>query len=323
MLMQHTVSSLRIKAKRVISFADDSSEYGEHVGDCEGGMPLSLNDHQLRPEGIQARRTAGEAIEEHWERRHVGGKSCLSLEKALFRGPEARSSRVVVAWADICSLHIWPSDGLSLNLIAVYTMRPRDGIKREIMMQAGCARELAFWGIAIAFAVTKARLPAPDIGPCSCCAQPRFEGLPLSLAIDLARVACEAARLRPSYECLRRLIDVLEMLVGADTASCEGGEVSMIQQPLPAGGFPLAALRRFCETARQVAKDFEEWQGWREVSLLVRPPGGFDARLWHDRVLSFLFPREPSLRSLDLYEYPTVVDQRLANAAERCHRKLP
>lgn len=303
-----------------ISISDSRSEYGEEPG--EAGRPLktlSISDHELIPEGIQARRTAGEAQIE-WERRHLreiqGSTGCISIERALWRSPAAEPRRVVLAWAEVDSVCLLSSRGrVPQHLIVVSALRQRDGTRRDVLLQAGSARELAHWGLAVAVAVARERIAAPVTGGTT----GRAGALPLALSMDLARIGCRAAQLWPSPKGLKQLISVMDLLVTAHASAQSVVAAAGPTQP----PFPLMALERFCEAARQALVDFEEWRRWREAALLVRPPHGIDSVTWVGHVVPFLSPEGASMRNPRSNEYPLEVEKQLAVAARRCRRALP
>jgi len=158
--------------------------------------------------------------------------------------------------------------------------------------------------------------------------------LPTALVMDMMRIACEAARLRPSVEGIARLVEALELLSESQWTGLKapglpglpnGNSTSelIVSQSQPAvPHFPLVALRRFAEAARRARQDFEEWRWWREVSQLIPPLKSLDEELWRSKLLPFLEPKDSALRECDEHGYLVTVDAQLNIAAERCRRTL-
>mmetsp|Transcript_59655 Transcript_59655/g.134406 ORF Transcript_59655/g.134406 Transcript_59655/m.134406 type:complete len:344 (-) Transcript_59655:87-1118(-) len=342
--MQQILNQRR-ESKHAIHFRDDLSEYSSPSSWGEGPGPLSVADHRLAADGLQARRTVGEALlRAQWERQcearsekckclgsrtarwFLGslqlGLSSLRLE-ALGRVPYRPS--VVFTWAEVQSVILLPYEEVKGPfLIAVTTFRPREDGSREWLLQAGSLRRRARWGIEMIAALLRDRGRTKEAfgsGPCKCCGSGRSGRLSTALFMDMVRVACEAARLQPSAEGMGRLVEVLELLVEGRHQG-QGGGMEVGSQVSGTPHFPLAALKRFGDSVQRARVDFIEWQQWREVALLVRQPDGWDADLWRGRVLPFLWPREPSLRDLSSAGYPAAVGSQLAGAAERCRRTM-
>lgn len=332
-------------SKRSIDFRDDLSEYScpSNWGDRPG--PLSLSDHRIVPEGLQARRTVGEAlVQAKWEKclderaEVCAGKcSCMGARAAkvfidAFRRMPSQPS-LIFAWSDVQSIILLPYEERGPYLICVATCRPRDGT-REWVLQAGNPRGRARWAIEMMTGVLRDRCRS---SPIDCCPASgllgREVGLSLSLFMDMARIACEVARHRPSAEGLERLIEALDLLAeGQKHPGFDGlndprpGVIGFAATAeaalLPAPHFPLVPLRRFGDAARRAAADFAEWRRWREVSLLLRNPPGWDPDFWQANILPFLWPQDPSLRDPRSKVYPPAVDQTLSNAADRWRKTL-
>mmetsp|Transcript_5068 Transcript_5068/g.11877 ORF Transcript_5068/g.11877 Transcript_5068/m.11877 type:complete len:335 (+) Transcript_5068:63-1067(+) len=319
-----------------IHFRDDLSEYSSPSLWGEGSGPLSLFDHRLVPEGLQARRTAGEALLQlRWERQceadaeacsicGAGGAAvrlCLGLRLhcGRMRSEAPRRSAVVFMWSEVHSLILLPLEGKGPYLIAVTTCRLREG-SREWILQAGSLRGRARWAVEMSAAILRERNSAAGQGrtgaACQCCSSGRNARLSTVLFMDMLRLCCEAARLQPSAEGMERIVEVLVLMM-------EGREHSQTLDSTFAGlHFPLAALRRFSDSVQRVRAIFVEWQWWRRTALLLQSPEGWDVELWRGRVLPFVWPVDASLRDPKVVGYPTIVDAQLAAAAERCRRIL-
>lgn len=329
-------ASRRETNKNSIHFRDDLSEYSSPSSWGDGPGPLSLLDHRLAVDGLQARRTVGEALvlaereRKYQEEREAGGDSCnrcLGIKVAaprlglsVFRRSAAPKPSVVFTYAEVQSLILLPYEEKGPYLIAVTAQRLREDGSREWLLQAGSLRARTRWAVEMTAALLRDRLTSTDAhSRVKCVHSGRTSRVPNVLFMDLVRIACEAARLRPSAECMARLIEAVELLmeVGQPTQALAG------DGPPPAiVHFPMAALQRFRDMTERAREDFFSWQRWREVALLVRCPPGWDEHLWRDRVLPFLAPLEPSLRNTSTSDYPAAVDQQLASAADRCRRTL-
>uniref|UniRef100_A0A7S4VUE2 Uncharacterized protein n=1 Tax=Alexandrium monilatum TaxID=311494 RepID=A0A7S4VUE2_9DINO len=345
--MQQILNQRR-ESKHSIHFRDDLSEYSSPSCWGDGPGPLSLSDHRVSAEGLQARRTVGEALlQAQWERqceadaeacgdalKCCGSRTarfCLSnlrlrlgglRPEALRRTPTRPS--VIFTWAEVQNVILLPYEGKGPYLIAVTTFRWREDGTREWLLQAGSLRSRARWGVEMCAAILRDRngaLQQQDSSSCKCCGTGRSSTLSTALFMDMVRISCEAARLRPSAHCMERLVEVLDLMMErGETGQGPGGSTDM---QLPgASHFPLAALRRFSDTVRRAHVVFGDWQWWREVALLLRAPDGWDPELWRDKVLPFVQPVEPSLRDPRVPGYPAAVDTQLAGAAERCRRML-
>lgn len=322
-----------------IHFRDDLSEYScpSTWGDRPG--PLHLGDHRIVPEGLQARRTVGEALlraemerqrEERLEKYAdrcscLGARTARHLMDAFQRIPQQPS--LIFAWTEVQSILLLPCDEKGPYLICIATFRRGDGLS-EWVLQAGSLRGRSRWGIEMMAALLRERKASSPV----CCSGPRREGgsLSLSLFMDMARIACEVARLRPSATTMDRLVEALDLL--AETQRPPGGAPMVDRgvgglsaaaaEMLPAPHFPLASLRRFGDTVRRASADFTEWRRWREVSRLLREPPGWDPHVWRNNVLPFLWPSDPTLRDNKSAEYPAAVDHQLTSAAERWRKTL-
>lgn len=320
-----------------IHFRDDLSEYSSPSSWGDGPGPLSLLDHRLANEGLQARRTAGEAlIRAEWERRCekdaeaygdacrrcLGFKTAPKLCFTAFRrsaGVRGRPS-VVFTWADVQSIILLPCEEKGPYLIAVTTYRQREDGSNEFILQAGSLRARTRWGVEMMAALLRERLASEtQAGHCKCVHSGRSSRLSSALFMDFVRMACEVARLQPSADCMGRLAEVLELLGEAGqpqvghAAGAEGLPAAIVH-------FPLAALQRFRDATLRARADFLAWQSWREVALLLRCPPGWDEHVWKTRVLPFVSPQDPSLCRTSTTEYPSAVDLQLVSAAERCRR---
>lgn len=332
----------RRDSKPCINFRDDLSEYSSPSSWGDGPGPLSLADHRLASEGLQARRTVGEALlRAQWERqvdadaeacteacKCFGSRAARFCLEALRRTPSRPS--VVFTWAEVQSVILLPYAERGPFLIAISTFKREDG-SREWLLQAASVRSRARWAIEMVTALLRDRAGAvsptsPGFNPSKCCGPGTSSRLSTAFFMDMMRIAWEVARQQPSAEGMRRLVEALELLVEGGGPAGQGGAGSggdgSGSQPLAAPHFPFAALRRFGEAVRRAHADFEEWRTWREIAQLVRPPQGWDEALWRGRVLPCLWPNEPSLRDMDATRYPAVVDSQLSNAADRCRRTL-
>eukprot|EP00927_Polykrikos_kofoidii_P056499 TRINITY_DN50606_c0_g1_i1.p1 TRINITY_DN50606_c0_g1~~TRINITY_DN50606_c0_g1_i1.p1 ORF type:complete len:351 (+),score=29.69 TRINITY_DN50606_c0_g1_i1:83-1135(+) len=347
---------LRRDSKRSeVHFRDDLSEYSSPSNWGERPGPLYFGDHRLTTEGLQARRTVGEAIlKAEWERRRDLAEVCADKCACLnLRTPRMHFEafgfrplhKLVFAWADVQSIILLPFEERGPYLLCVTTFRLREDGSREWMLQAASLRGRARWAIDMMAAILRERSNTPQHG---CCSSNRDRGpLSLSLFMDMARIACEVARLQPSVGGLERLIEALDLLAGgrrpaqnaltSPRLGASGRRPSSVDIAgigarvhsasaeaalMPAPHFPLAALRRFGDAARRAAADFAEWRRWRELCLLIRPPRGVDIDFWQSYVLPYLCPREPSLRDTTNQVYPVSIDHQLASAAERWRRTL-
>jgi len=341
--MQQILSQRR-ECKQTIHFRDDLSEYSSPStwGDRSG--PLSLCDHRIASDGLQARRTAGEALlHAQWERHceaSTDGCRCVSQRRArLCLGGLAlgltglrlkalqhmQSRPVVFTWAEVQSFYLPPSEGRGPCLIAVGTY---DG-SREWLLQAGSLRSRAQWALDMVAAVLRDRrsdLGGQGIsgGVGKCCGSSRSGRISTALYMDMVRITCEVARTRPSAKGMEALVEVLYLMT---ESSWEGQSPGMAILESPAAStaphFPMAALRRFSDSVRRAHSDFLNWQQWLEVALLLRSPGPLGADLWCSKVLPFLCPQDPALcDAADPSVYPSAVAAQLAAAAERCRRTL-
>jgi len=348
--MQQILSQRR-ECKQTINFRDDLSEYSSPStwGDRSG--PLSLCDHQIAPEGLQARRTAGEAVlhaqwDAQWERHCEASTDscrCLSQRRArLCLGAVAlgltglrlkalqhmQSRPVVFTWAEVQSFILLPSEGRGPCLIAVGTFRLRDDGSREWLLQAAGLRSRAQWALRMVAAVLRDRrgdLGGPGIGGggCKCCGSSRSSRMSTALYMDMVRITCEVARTRPSAKGMEGLVEVLNLMTESSWEGQSPG-MAILESPVAsAPHFPMAALRRFSDSVRRAHSDFLNWQQWLEVALLLRPPGPLGVDLWCSKLLPFLCPQNPALRdTADPSVYPSAVAAQLAAAAERCRRTL-
>jgi len=341
--MQHILSQRR-DSKHSIHFRDDLSEYSSPSSWGDGPGPLSVADHRLAADGLQARRTVGEAVlrAERERQFEAAGEKCKCLGNRTARrllsglhqglnglrleglGRTPSRPSVVFTWIDVQSIILLPHEQKKgPYLIAVTTLRPREDGSREWLLQAASLRARARWGIEMIAVLLRDRGSTKEAfgsGPCKCCSSGRTGRLSTALFMDMVRIACEAARLQPSVEGMTALIEVLELLVEG-RQQAQGGTEMGVQLP-STPHFPLAALRRFGESVRRARQDFVEWQQWRELALLIRQPEGWDRDLWRGHVLPFLWPREPSLREVTVAGYPVAVDAQLTAAAERCRRTM-
>lgn len=330
-----------------INFRDDLSEYSSPSNWGERPGPLSLGDHRAERFGLRARRTVGEALlqaqrERDWdtstetctrECRCMGPRVARFCLSPLRRAPPPRTP-VVFTWSEVQSLILLPpeeSPAASFYLIAVTTFRVREGFSKEWILQAGSLRGRARWGIEMVALVLRDRVAAGGVhdgGPCRCCGTGRANCLSLALFMDMARVACETARLQPSPSSLELLTEVLEVLGENHRNLPHSAEVASL--PLVGPHFPVAALRRFCCSVRRAHTDLQEWNSWRDIVRLIRAPAKIDLSLWEGKILPFLCPHEPSLRDPATFRragseelvYPAAVSDQLSNAAERCRRTL-
>lgn len=345
--MQQILSQRR-ECKQTIHFRDDLSEYSSPStwGDRSG--PLSLCDHRIAPEGLQARRTAGEALlHAQWERHcEASTDSCrcvsqrrarlclgglaLGLTGLRLKALQHMQSRpVVFTWAEVQSFILLPSEGRGPCLIAVGTFRLRDDGSREWLLQAGSLRSRAQWALDMVAAVLRDRrgeLGGQGIsgGGCKCCGSSRSNRISTALYMDMVRITCEVARAHPSAKEMQGLVEVLNLMTDS---SWEGQSPSLAILESPAAAtaphFPMAALRRFSDSVLRAHSAFLNWQQWLEVALLLRSPGPLGVDLWCTKVLPFLCPQDPALRdTADPSVYPSAVAAQLAAAAERCRRTL-
>eukprot|EP00930_Biecheleria_cincta_P038733 TRINITY_DN26613_c0_g1_i1.p1 TRINITY_DN26613_c0_g1~~TRINITY_DN26613_c0_g1_i1.p1 ORF type:complete len:333 (-),score=48.56 TRINITY_DN26613_c0_g1_i1:2-1000(-) len=328
---------LRGSSKQIIHFRDDVSELSSpsNWGDRPG--PLSLADHRLTTEGLQARRTAGEALlRARCQRQREAEVQACSLAcrclgsrvaKAcvdVFRGGPVVNQRpsMVFTWSEVQSIILLPCESETRGpfLIAVTTLRLQAG---ELLLQAASARSRARWAVEMMTFILKERAP-DDSGHarCNLCSTGRGgSALPTVLFMDMMRIVCEAARTQPSPEGIALLAEALEMLSLRQgfhgTVPSEPGQGYCYASAMH---FPSAAMCRFREAARRAQEDLEEWCSWREVTKLLPVPKGLEEALWRTRVLPFLCPRDASLRDTELLGYPVAVESQLVSAAERCRR---
>lgn len=329
---------LRGSSKQTIHFRDDVSELSSpsNWGDRPG--PLSLADHRLTTEGLQARRTAGEALlRARCQRQREAEVQACSLAcrclgsrvaKAcvdVFRGGSIVNQRrqsMVFIWSEVQSIILLPCESETRGpfLIAVTTLRLQAG---EMLLQAASARSRARWAVEMMTFILRERAPdASGHARCNLCSTDRGgRALPTVLFMDMMRIVCEVARTQPSPEGIALLAEALEMLsVGQGLHGTIPSEPGQGYDYTAALHFPSAAVCRFREAARRAQEDLEEWCSWREVTKLLPAPKGLDEDLWRTRVLPFLCPRDPSLRDTGLLGYPSAVESQLVSAAERCRR---
>lgn len=271
--------------KSRISFNDDDSEWDGLSNWGDGPEWLSLSDHRLSPEGLQARRTVGEALLQAKPELRTGwyqNALCWrGAERCCFGG-----GNLVFSWAEVLNLCLVPTESKAPSyLIAVSTIGVRDMLAREWLLQAANARDRALFSLQMGLSIAKARSQRQGQVGCSTVSCGR-QGLSIALSTDLARVACEAARCRPSQTALQQLTDLLRLLTEAGGLGINQCCASSLQ--VPAGGFPLAALQRFGDAVEEAAMHFEE----------------------------------PSLRGLATDIYPAAIDEALSGAAKRCYRTL-
>jgi len=315
-----------------VSEYSDLSFWGDRPG------PLSLVDHRIVAEGLQAKRTVGEAIlRAQWERQRdaeteactehctcVGRRAARLCFEVLRRTPH-RPSALIFHWLSVQSVVLLPIEEKGPYLIAVTTLRPREDGSREWLMQAGCLRSRARCAIEMVAAILRDRIRGVSHRggvACNSCGPYTHNGFSLSLLMDMARIVCEVARSQPSAECMERLVEVLELLAEGRRPGSGSGWGIAENVLTSAPHFPLAALRRFGEATRRACEDFMEWQWWQELSQLIRCPAGLDLDIWTNKVLPLLWPREPSLRDVTDRSYPACIENQLASAAERCRRTL-
>jgi len=345
-----TSSFRRFRKDNRIDFRDDLSEYSHPSHWGETG-PLSVHDHRLAAEGLEVRRTVGEAILHAQERElaEIAAEkcSCIRSRTARFvlqffglKETPRRWSRVhgsldcagvhrharLDAWNRMW-LHrrtrpvvvfTW-ADVQSVILLPVEGSGPcltavwtsRPEGSREWLLQSGSTRARARWALEMVAVILRHRVSAASSATCKCCGT-GSAGYSVRFTVDMAFIACEVARFQPSAEGLARLIEVLDIL-------SEGWGQPADTVPLP--HFPLGALRRFRDTAKHAHTDVSAWQRWVLMSRLSRPPSGWAEELWHTRVMSFLCPQKDWLEQ-DSLSYPAAVNAQLADAAGRCRQKL-
>mmetsp|Transcript_835 Transcript_835/g.2453 ORF Transcript_835/g.2453 Transcript_835/m.2453 type:complete len:360 (-) Transcript_835:174-1253(-) len=332
--------SLRLRHKSALHFRDDLSEYSHpsNWGDWKG--PLSISDYKLHHDGLQARRTVGEAILRAQHLRHTDSETCMrhcqcfrprpTLRLRKYLGSWNRIRRVpshsqtLFLWAEVQSVVLVPTDELrGPCLLAVSTFRrEREEGTREWLLQAGSFRGRACWSLELVASLLRHHCSERGSSPCICNANVRPFGLSMPLFMDMSRIACEVGRLRPSTDSMETLMEVLDMLADGRRP---GDEAPVLSAP---PHLPVAALRRFREAVRRAHSDFLDWLRWREVVLYVRAPAALEDTLWHRHVLPFIQPRELmqledlSHEKLCLKKYPDFVEAPLTSAAERCRRTL-
>jgi len=348
------MQSLRPSKRSEVHFRDDLSEYSSPSNWGERPGPLYFGDHRLVAEGLQARRTVGEAVlRAQWERQRDERAEECATRCSCLRPRTARqmlevfrsrpSEKIVFTWAEVQSIVLVHYEERGPYLLCVTALRAREDGQREYLLQAGTLRARARWGIDMMAAILRDRSNAPVSGS-GCCGSGRERGpVSLSLFMDMARIACEVAHLQPSPDGLERLIEALDLLAeGRKATSSSSGfgcgrrpsssleaelastrELSSVVEAalLPAPHFPLAALRRFGDACRRAANDLAEWRRWREIRLLLRPPYTLDPDFWQNQILVFIFPAEASLWDPKPV-YPSAVDHQLVTAAERWRRTL-
>lgn len=318
--------------KQGIHFRDDLSEYScpSTWGDWEG--PRFLGDCRLSPDGLQARRTVGEAIlRAQWDKqRDATAEACA--EKCRCLGPRAArlslgamrrappQSSFLFQWSEVQSVILVPYEERGPYLICVTTFRPREDGSREWMLISQDLRARARWGIEMMAAILRDRCTlAPQPPQQSCCSggvRRECGGLSLSLFMEMARIACEVAKHQPSNDSMDRLVETLDLLAAVDSSASIAEEAAL----LPAPYFPRASLLRFSDCVKRASAELEEWLRWWELSLLVKAPVGWDIQLWRGRVLPFLCPAEVSATDSKAQTYPASVDHQLSIAAERWRR---
>lgn len=340
--MQHTLRprSMSTCRDRPINFRDDLSEYSSPSSWGERPGPLSLADHRLTREGLQARRTVGEALmqaqrERDWEHStELCAKDCrcLSHRAARFcltplRRTGAYRPSMLFAWAEVQSIILLPYEDKGPYLMAVSTFRLRDGVSREWLLQAASPRGRARWAMEMITLILRERTSGnmADGGTCGCYGPGRTNGLSLALFMDMVRVACEMAQLQPSPQSMKLLVEVLDKL--AENHSSPGLAPGHLEMPhsLVSPHFPVAALRRFGDTVRKAQRDFEEFRHYRDVVRLLHAPPAVDSVVWEKRVLPFLRPADPGLQDIVFRRdvaYPEPIGSALASAVERCRRTL-
>lgn len=316
--MRSTLINVHLKNSR-ISFNDEDSEWDGLSSWGDGPEWLSLSDHRLSPEGLQARRTVGEALLQAKPELRAGWYQNVLCRRGVDRCCFGGGS-LVFPWAEVTSLCLVPADSRTPSyLISVSTIGARDTLAREWLLQAANARDRAFFCLEMGFKIAKARTQRQGQVGCGTVSCGR-QGLSIALSTDLVRVACEAAHSRPSQSALQNLIDLLRLLTESEGSSINQCCASSLQ--VPAGGFPLAALQRFGLVVEEAAMHFEEWRRFREVALLVQAPHGIDAAIWKNHLMKFLWPQEPSLRDLSTDVCPVAIDEKLSGAAKRCYKAL-
>lgn len=314
--MRNSIINVHLKKSR-ISFNDDDSEWDGLSNWGDGPEWLSLSDHRLSSEGLQACRTVGEALLQAKPELRAGwyqNPFCWrGVDRCRFGG-----GSLIFSWAEVTHLCLVPAETRAQSyLIAVSTIGVRDTLAREWLLQAGNARDRAICCLEMGLNIAKARAQRRGQVSCGNCAR---KGLSIALSTDLARVACEAARSRPSQTALQNLTDLLWLLTESEGCSINQCRASSLQ--VPAGGFPLAALQRFGLVVEEAAMHFQEWRRYREIALLVQAPHGLDAAVWKNHLMKFLWPEEPSLRDPTTHVYPAVIDEKLSSAAKRCYKAL-
>lgn len=338
--MQHL--GRRVECKNTaLSFRDDLSEYSSPSSWGDFG-PLSVCDHCLAFDGLQARRTAGEALlRAEWERKceeeakacndackacspciafHVGSQRVSfsvnppRLSITALRQPAPSKPSVVFTWAEVQSLLLLPHEERGPYLIALSTERAREDGSREWLLQAGSLRARSRWAVDITTALLKERKASEakaERFKSGCVAGRPTCRVSNLLFTDLVRIACEAARMQPSPDCMGRIMEALDLLCEVPVTADAGAIF-----------FSMAPLQRFRDATSRAREDFFSWQRWREVALVLRSPPGLDEHVWRTHVLPFLAPQDPSLRCTDTAEYPAALDGQLVNASERCRRTL-
>lgn len=309
--MRNSLINVHLTKSR-ISFNDDDSEWDGLSNWGDGPEWLSLSDHRLSPEGLQARRTVGEALlQAKPELRSGWYQNALcwrGVDRCRFGG-----GNLVFSWAEVTNLCLVPTESRAPSyLIAVSTVGIRDTLAREWLLQAANARDRAFFCLEMGLKIATARAQRQGHVGCGTVSCGR-QGLSIALSTDLARVACEAARCRPSQTALQNLTNLLRLLTDS-----EGSSINQCC----AGGFPLAGLQRFGVVVEEAVMHFDEWRRFREVALLVQAPHEIDAAVWKNHLMKFLWPKEPSLRDLTTDVYPVAIEEKLSGAAKRCYKTL-
>eukprot|EP00928_Gymnodinium_smaydae_P074196 TRINITY_DN57262_c0_g1_i1.p1 TRINITY_DN57262_c0_g1~~TRINITY_DN57262_c0_g1_i1.p1 ORF type:complete len:350 (-),score=48.63 TRINITY_DN57262_c0_g1_i1:38-1087(-) len=312
-----------------IHFRDDLSEYSFTSSAGEGPGILYIYDYRISPEGLVARRTVAEAIlRAEWEKQlneeinlPLKCATCLVPRRSRSwmrpRPPIATKPQMKFTWSEVQSIVLLPVLEHGPHRVVVTTFRMPE--EREWLLQANNSRARARWCLDALGAVLHTRTKLAQDGAVRCCGQ-SAGGTALKFFMDAALVACEAARCQPSPEGMRRLAEVLDSLVDLETLERRsGGEFAGASVP----HIPLAALQRFSETVRNILRAFLDWQRFRLLVHLVKPPEGLDVVIWKRSILPLL-ARESWSEFPDAYsqEYPKPIDHQLGVAAERCRRTL-
>mmetsp|Transcript_10541 Transcript_10541/g.23968 ORF Transcript_10541/g.23968 Transcript_10541/m.23968 type:complete len:371 (+) Transcript_10541:116-1228(+) len=339
--------SLRLRRKSALHFRDDLSEYSNpsNWGDWKG--PLSISDYRFHAEGLQPRRTVGEALLRAQHLRHAESdnshsrahcQSCfrprlpakLRRDFGSSRRKPSHSQTLLFTWPEVQYIVLVPTEEQKgpclLAISTLRTVRDEGTREREWLLQAGGKRARACWSLELVAAILRHHANNRGGSPSGFYGHGRTAvGLSLPLFMDMSRIACEVGRFQPSIESMETLIAVLDMLADGRRPGC-------VESVLPTPPhLPIAALRRFRDAVKQAHSDFFEWQRWREVVLFIRSPDPLDETIWQRHVVPFLKPKELFLPSnqedlahekLVLKKYPDFVEVPLTSAAERCRRTL-